>query len=100
MAGVDHRAASWGIARPSVSAWSSAASAGSVWEMKPHVSVCPNTIVTWTPRAASMWRTRSAGTTAPPELTDRRDDRSRRVKSGWSIIATSIVGTPTVKVPW
>ena len=40
----------------------------------------------------------SAGTAAPPVLTERSRERSRRVKSGWSATDSSIVGTPMVWV--
>ena len=51
-----------------------------------------------TPRAASMRRTSSAGTTAPPPLTARSDARSRPAKSACPIRASNMVGTPHVSV--
>ena len=66
--------------------------------MNPHASVCPNTTANCTPRVSSMWRTNDDGTTAPPPLMDRSDDRSRRAKSGCSMSANNMVGTPQVSV--
>ncbi len=66
--------------------------------MNPDASVWPKTTANSTPSIASMWRTSSAGTTAPPLLTARSDDRSRRPKSGWPTTASNMVGTPQVSV--
>ena len=46
-----------------------------------------------------MRRTSSAGTVDPPEQTVVTVDRSRESKSGCSIMAISIVGTPSRWVP-
>ena len=45
-----------------------------------------------------MWRISSVGTTDPPPLTVRSEVRSRRDRSGCSIMASSMVGTPQVNV--
>ncbi len=52
-----------------------------------------------TPSVDSTRRTRAGGTVAPPLKAHRMLERSRPGKSGWSSWASSMVGTPTNRVP-
>ena len=82
-----------------VPALSANASSGRVIDATGEHSVWPNTIVKGAPNCCSKRVTRAAGTKDPPEHSALTLDKSRCVKLGCSVMAMSMVGTPTIALP-
>ena len=86
----------FGIGLPIVFALSSTVSSVLVIDATGEHSVWPNTIVKSAPSSFSNLFTKAAGTVDPPEQTVLIADKSRDEKSGCSIMAISIAGTPNI----